>query len=40
VVSGNAGGGSAYYVSEYAGNTLTLNGFKSTVTDDTGILTT
>ena len=27
IVSGNAGTGSAYYVSEYAGNTLTLNGF-------------
>ena len=38
VVSGNAGSGSAYYVSEYAGNTLTLNGFKSTVTDAKGIL--
>ena len=30
VVSGNAGAGSAYYVSEYAGNTLTLNGFNCT----------
>ena len=30
IVSGNAGTGSAYYVSEYAGNTLTLNGFNCT----------
>lgn len=30
IVSGNAGAGSAYYVSEYAGNTLTLNGFNCT----------
>ncbi len=30
IVSGNAGTGSAYYVSEYAGNTLTLNNFTCT----------
>lgn len=37
VVSGNAGAGSAYYVSEYAGNTLTLNGFNCTTSSVRGI---
>ena len=37
IVSGNAGAGSAYYVSEYAGNTLTLNGFNCTTSSVRGI---